>query len=52
MNSEIYENLVECSYDYLSKYDEKKLKTDMISAIKDAQKTIAEEDDEEESEDE
>lgn len=52
MNTETYENLVECAYDYLTKYDEKKLKTDMISAIKDAQKTIDEEDDEEESEDE
>jgi hypothetical protein len=30
--------------------DEKKIKSDMISAIKDAQKTIDEEDDEEESE--
>jgi hypothetical protein len=32
--------------------DEKKLKSDMISAIKDAQKMIDEEDNEEESEDE
>jgi len=52
VNTETYENLVECAYDYLAKYDEKKMKTDMISAIKDAQKMIDEEDDEQESEDE
>lgn len=52
MNTELYENLVQCAYEYLTKYDEKKLKSDLNSAIKDAQNTINEEDDEEESEDE
>lgn len=52
MSTETYENLVECAYDYLTKYDETKMKTDMISAIKDVQKMIGEEDDEEESDDE
>lgn len=52
MNTKLYENLVECAYEYLTKYDEKTLKSDLNSAIKDAQNTINEEDDEEESEDE
>lgn len=52
MNTETYENLVDCVHDYLTECDEKQLKTDLISAIKDAKKLIDGEDDEEESDDE
>lgn len=52
MNTELYENLVQCAYEYLTKHDEKRLKSDLNSAIKDAQNMMNEDDDEEESEDE